>query len=711
MKMRSNISSFVSSALQKAAGFLKPLASVLSNLKSIRVKLILAFVVPIILIIIQGIISYSNTSKTAKNLAAQSSIAAMESSGKYLDLVLRTVENISGQLFANIDIQDYLSKEFTTDQFIESNALKDRVNSALISISTYSPEVNNILIIPARESLRPLASQINSTVKFSQLKDSYCIDKLSKSTTASGWFGIHEDFDKLNATSTDIYSMSLMKLIKSTRTRETIGLLIIDIKPEVISGLSNSTNLTKEQQVHLISPDKRVFTNGNDMNITSKLVEQKFYTDVVAGKNEKGSKQVTYEGVKYLMTFYKVSNTGYVLLGLIPESELNAAARSVILTTVIMILLAVLIAFATGIIMANSMSRTINRIINASAQAASGDLSVTFNSRRQDELGTLARSINSMIGSMRSLIEQSMGVTNKVSNSALTVSTTSQMVSSVSQDISTAIQEIAKGATAQAEDAEQGVEKISILAEKINDVTENARSIDSLTHNTMIMTQNGLASVRDLDMKANRTTAISNEILQDIQQLNVHSKSIGKIVKVITGIADQTNLLALNATIEAARAGEMGKGFAVVADEVKKLADQSMNATQDIANIIRNTQDQTAKAVEKATTTESILKSQNEAVTDTIKIFERIMESMKNLSLQVEQIMNRISEMEDNKEQAINSIQNISAVSEQTAASSQQVTASTQEQLASIEELSRHAVELEQSAKDLQQSISKFKLD
>lgn len=711
MKILTKVLSFIAPVLKKATDLSKPLTSILSNSKSIRAKLLMAFIVPILLIVIQGIISYSNTSKTATNLAAQSSITAMENSGKYLDLVLKTVENISGQIFADSDIQDYLTKNFNQDNILELMNLNNKVSSRLQSITTFSQDIDNIILIPVNDSTSSVAISRSTIIKFDQLKDSTSIKQLEKSITGSGWFGIHEDYDTLNKTTTDTYALSLMRLIRSTTTMNTVGLLIIDIKPEVVINLSDSINTSGKQQLHLVSPDKRVFTNGQDMNKTSKLVEQKFYTDIVAGKNDKGSKSITYEGKKYLMTFYKVSSTGYILIRFIPESELNSEARKVIRTTIIIILLAGLIAFGTGIFMANSMSRTINRIINASGQAASGDLSVTFNSRRQDELGTLTRSINSMIGSMRSIIEQTIGVSEKVSGSALTVSSTSMQVSSVSQDISRAIQEIAKGASAQAADAEQGVEKISVLAEKINNVTENAKSIDHITRDTMTMTQNGLASVKDLDVKANRTTAISKEIMVDIQELNVHSKSIGKIVKVISGIADQTNLLALNATIEAARAGEMGKGFAVVADEVKKLAEQSMNATHEIAAIIKNTQDQTTKAVEKAATTESILKSQNDAVLSTINIFKRIMDSMETLSVQVDQIMSRIAEMEDNKEQAINSIQNISAVSEETAASSEEVTASTQEQLVSIEELSRHADELEKSAKDLQKSISKFKLD
>ena len=624
MILLTKVLNFISPVLKKVTEFSKPLVKLLSNSKSIKTKLILAFLVPILLIIIQGIISYSNTSKTATKLVEQSSIAAMESSGKYLNEVLKTINNLSGQIFANSDVQEYLTGNYDEEDIFAKTELINKVESFLMSITTFSTDINSIMLIANNEETNSLSTSVSTSVKLDQLKDSPIIKQLEVSNSASGWFGTHEELDKLNNNTTDNYSLSMMRLIRSTSTMDTIGLLVIDINPEVVTNLSASLKLTDKQLIHLVTPDGRVYTDGLDMSKTSNIIKQKFYTDIVAGKNANGSMRIKYEGTKYLMTYCKVSTTGLTLIGFVPESELNAAAKQVIFTTVVMIVLAGLIAFGTGIFMANSMGRTINRIIDASEQAASGDLSVSFDSRRQDELGTLTRSINTMIGSMRSLIEQTLGVSENVSKSSLTVASTSIQVASVSQEISRAIQEISQGASAQAADAEQGVEKISILAEKINNVTENAKSIDNLTRNTMEMTQNGLVSVEDLDVKASRTTAMSKEIMVDIQELNVHSKSIGKIVKVISSIADQTNLLALNAAIEAARAGEMGKGFAVVADEVRKLAEQSMNATREIATIIKNTQDQTARAVEKAATTESILNSQNDAVLSTINIFKGI---------------------------------------------------------------------------------------
>ena len=713
--------------LEVVLGFIKAVAEIFINLiqkvtrsSSIRTKLIASFLVPVVFIIALGIVSYLRSKDAVLKVAEESTAATMDGSAKYLDAIFSNISNITIQIIADPDIQDYLNSSRLKDVSYEFFQKRKKANDRLVTIAMSNDVISDISLIASGSN--SILSQGGADLNIESLKGTEIEKKITSTNGSAVWTGYHEDIDKILSSRSNVnknnlrYSSSLLRAFMSISTGDLTAYLVIDIKSafmdEFLTGITK--NLPIGSELHLITSDKRDLSSLDSLDSKEEskdktlLTDQKFFTDIKESKETNGSLTVNFNGQQYLASYNKISGIDYVLIGLIPINELNASSNSIALITIVFVILAVLVALAIGFYMATGMSRTISRIINAAGRAASGDLTATPTSKRTDELGVLTKSINSMISNMRQLIEQITDTTLKVSNSALTVSGTSQQVSSVSTEISRAIQEISQGASAQASDAEQGVMKITSLAATINHVTGNAKSIDTLTKDTMELTQNGLNTIDDLDRKANETTMIAREILVDIRELDTHSKSIGKILKVITGIADQTNLLALNAAIEAARAGEMGKGFAVVADEVRKLAEQSMNATREISTIIKSTQAQTAKAVEKAVSTEAILASQNQAVMNTVGIFKKIKKSMETLAVQVEQIMSGVVEMDENKELAINSIQNISAVSQQTAASSEEVTASTQEQLSCIEELANFATELGQSAKELEESISRF---
>jgi methyl-accepting chemotaxis protein len=85
---------------------------------------------------------------------------------------------------------------------------------------------------------------------------------------------------------------------------------------------------------------------------------------------------------------------------------------------------------------------------------------------------------------------------------------------------------------------------------------------------------------------AEQGTQVINHVVSTIREMHASSSQISDIIRVIDGIAFQTNILALNAAVEAARAGEAGRGFSVVAAEVRKLAQRSMESSQQIKILI-----------------------------------------------------------------------------------------------------------------------------
>jgi methyl-accepting chemotaxis protein len=688
----------------------------------ISIKLIMSFLLIVVFIVILGVVSYKKSADSIEDIAVNSTIINMEQANNYIQVIYDSVETLSLQFFTNVDIQNYFNKGLSGktlyDQYAEKKAAEDSVSGLVMS----NEFIENIFVLGFYAD--PIIYSSNSSYLFKFDMDTYTKNsELYKNTAeANGrliWSGSHTYLDECAHMDNPNYAFAASRLLRSVNassgSSDILGILVIDIKQKVINDVLKELNPGNSSHIFLITPDNKVLSyavnkNGEQIDSTIDILGMEFFEDIKNSQNENGWDNVNAGGAKHLMTYSKVGNSGFLLVSLTPYAELMAPTRAILIASVILVIIGAVCAVGIGLYMAMSMGRTIKRMISAAGLAADGDLTVSISSARKDELGILTGSIASMMSNMRSLIDNVKELASNVDKSAAVVEDTSVQVSAVSKEISHAVQEISQGASAQASDAEQGSISMSVLAEKIASVVNSTKAIEKSSSDTMSLTEKGLLSVEDLEVKTTQTTSFTNEIISDIQKLNAQSASIGKIIKVISGIADQTNLLALNATIEAARAGEAGKGFAVVADEVRKLAEQSMNAAREIGKIINDTQQMTSNAVDKAQKTESILSTQNQAVSDTIDVFKRISSSMKDMASQVDEIMSKVTEINTNKDQVLIAIQNISAVSQQTAASAEEVTASTQEQLASIEELSDFAKELSEAAGKLMDAISRFKI-
>ena len=203
--------------------------------------------------------------------------------------------------------------------------------------------------------------------------------------------------------------------------------------------------------------------------------------------------------------------------------------------------------------------------------------------------------------------------------------------------------------------------------------------------------------------------AVTSQAIQEsaavVERLSTYTNEIGDIVTLITQITDQTNLLALNASIEAARAGEHGKGFAVVAEEVRKLADQSLEATNSIRTRIETIKEESAQAVKSMAISSSNLAESSTTFNASGEAFAEIYTQVTALTREMDHVNNVMSNINEGVSSIASSVEQVGVVAVQASGNIQNVAAASEEQSASIEEITASSNNLAEMAQQLRNII------
>jgi methyl-accepting chemotaxis protein len=382
------------------------------------------------------------------------------------------------------------------------------------------------------------------------------------------------------------------------------------------------------------------------------------------------------------------------------------AVRIAILVTILSAILGVLIGYYS----ARRIAKPINELSGIAEKVAAGNLMLTADMKREDEIGDLAAAFNTMIKQLQELIRKIATNAEQVAASSEELTASAQQSAQAATQVAHSITDVAEGAGEQLKASTSAAMVVEEISTSIGEISVTMQAVANQSVKTAGKAKEGgkaLNKAVDQMKKIEKTVNTSAEVVADLGQ---RSQEIGQIVDTISGIAGQTNLLALNAAIEAARAGEQGRGFAVVADEVRKLAEQSQEATKKINELVLEIQAGTNNAVTAMTDGTREVKFGAEVVDEAGNTFKEIVEMVELVSDQVAEMSNSVEQIAKGSGQIVDSVKQINAFSQRAAAESETVSAATEEQSASMGEIATASQSLAILSENLQSSISSFKI-
>ena len=691
--------------IKKVAGEQKREKAEIPFYRSIAMRLVVAFLIPVIGVLVLGITSYNNASNAIVDTYKESVQQTADTMQQYINLVITSEKDEFKTYLTESDLRKYFAG--LMEVYDESSVRKD-YQSRLRNKMALDSKIQGAYIIA--DNKRTIDCQ--GIVRDRNVYTDYvgCDQGKLVSESATNWFffGADESSDKVLDLGIDSYCLRIAKKMNNQP-----AMMIINISDSFIRSAMQSLDPGKGGYVALITDtDGKEFYSDESVKTEKALIYgTSFYKKALNGKKDSGNQMITFNGKSYMFVYSKLSAGDLMVTALIPSDRLLEQSSGIKQLTTVLVIVCMIIALALGLFLSSQMTGTIKYILRQLRKVSNGNLTVHLSAKHKDEFGLLCDGVNDTVEHMKSLILDVNDVSQQVGEAAIHVAEASGTFLETSKNIQSAVEEIESGVNKLDTGSDNCMSQMDSLSGKINNVSSNADELGKLTSATGETITTGISSVQTLTQTSETTANITRNVIQSIQELEEKSKSISNIVSAINDIAEQTNLLSLNASIEAARAGEQGRGFAVVASQIQKLAEQSNESARQIALIIDELISDSEKSVETMEEVKEVIGKQDEYVSNTESSFRDVNDGIAKSIDGIRTIAAKTKDLDGARVKVVDVVQNLTAIAEENAASTEETSASAAEVGNTIGNVAQEAKHLNVIANDLEENIKVFVMD